>query len=61
MNHADQIAIISAKLQSMIEMTYGHAGEAFRGMTDELQDAFLSQAACLAAEAVTLARGMTQQ
>ena len=61
MYHADELASLTLKIQSMIEMTYGHAGEAFRSMTDEMQDGFLSQVAELADQAARMARAMGEE
>lgn len=61
MNHADQIATITAKIHALLAQTHGAAGESFRTLTNDAQDMFMLAISDLAGEAVTLARGMTQQ
>lgn len=42
MNATDQAAIAADKLEAMLTMTYGPAGEAFRSMTDSAQESFMA-------------------
>lgn len=56
MNHADKIAIISAKIHALLAQTHGAAGESFRTLTDDAQDMFMLTVSDLAGEAARLAR-----
>ena len=47
LNH-DDASTLAIKLASLLEATYGHSGESFREMADELQDGFMWACADLA-------------
>lgn len=44
-----------AQLDAMLHMAYGHAGETFRGMNDDLQDKYIWACSTLAGECSELA------
>lgn len=46
----DRATELSSKLKALLAMTYGAAGESFRGMSDELQDEYLWACAGMADE-----------
>lgn len=48
-----------AHLDAMLLMTYGQAGETFRGMRDDVQDNFLWSCSVLASECHQLADGLS--
>lgn len=48
-----------AQLDAMLHMAYGNAGEAFRGMNDDLQDKYIWACSTLAGECHQLADGLS--
>ncbi len=53
----DRATQLANQLEAMLVHAYGTGGEAFRGMSDEIQDNYLWLAADLAAEMVKLLEG----
>lgn len=48
-----------AQLDAMLNMTYGNAGDTFRGMSESLQDNYLWACSNLAGECNALAEGLS--
>lgn len=48
-----------AQLDAMLHMAYGHAGDTFRGMNDDLQDKYIWACSTLVGECSQLADGLS--
>lgn len=58
---ADQLAARQAQLEALLSMTYGEEGEAFRTMSDSLQDGFMWACSMIAQEVRELTEALRER